>query len=262
MNPQTPAQTPATIYWLIRGVWLEILRRREIPVVGLFMALFIIGALIARYIGAETDAAAAFILNLGLSLAWILSLILSIIIAGRQFPDELEQRTIYPLLAKPVARAQYILAKWLAITIAGSATAVILSILALLASPWPSSLSPGLLIQSLFLLVLAIGTATAITIALSIRLPKAIAYVISILIVFAGGQFAALVTGVAGTGKPAVRWLSGYIPDFARLDLTHAFTQGLPTITLSDLLLRIFYAFAITAFALAVATVLLERKPL
>lgn len=257
-------KSSSVIYWLCRGVFLETVRRRELSVVLLFMGLFIVGAATARFVGAGTDAAAAFIQNLGLSLAWILTLIITVLLAGRQFPDELEQRSIYPLLAKPVARYQYIAGKWLATWLAGSATALVLNLLAMAASPWPDGISLATLLQAIILEVIALSMASAIALALSIRLPKVMALVITLLLVFAGGSLVSLIQSLfaANSMRTLVVWFTNYIPNFSRLDIINEFSAGNPGLAAIDFLSRIIYGAIITAFALAAAMLLLEKKPL
>lgn len=254
----------SVVYWLCRGVFLETIRRREISVVLLFMGLFIIGAATARFVGAETDAAAAFIQNLGLSLAWILAMIVTVLLAGRQFPDELEQRSIYPLLAKPVARYQYILGKWLAVWLAGSATALALNVLALAASPWPGGVSVAALLQAVMLEVIALALATAIALALSIRLPKVLGTVITLLLVFVGGSMVGLIQGYSAASpmRSVIVWFTTYIPNFNRLDLINEFSAGDPGLVALDFVARVLYGAIISAFALAAAILFLEKKPL
>lgn len=257
-------RSQSVLYWLCRGVFLETIRRREISVVLLFMGLFIIGAATARFVGAETDAAAAFIQNLGLSLVWILTMIVTVLLAGRQFPDELEQRSIYPLLAKPVARYQYILGKWLAVWLAAGATALTLNVLALAASPWPGGVSVIALVQAILLELIALGMAAAIAIALSIRLPKALGMVITLLLVFMGGAAVSLIQAfsAASSIRSAVVWVTNYIPNFSRLDLINEFSAGDPSFAVMDFCARLLYGVIISAFALAAAMFFLEKKPL
>ncbi len=254
---------PKVISWLVRGVFLESIRRREISVVLLFMGLFFLGALAARITGVESEAAAQFILNLGLSLAWLFSLLVAIIVSARQFPDELEHRSLYPLLAKPVPRYKYILGKWLATWMAGGLTAMVLCGIALTTAPWPKEMAAVMLGQTMFLMLLAIGMATAIAIALSVKLPKALVIVITVLLAFAGGPFIHLTNAVAGPQwRGIVSWFTGYIPNFSRLDLINPLTAGMPPLSAVDLMIRVLAAGIVILFALGAAMAMLERKPL
>jgi ABC-type transport system involved in multi-copper enzyme maturation permease subunit len=267
LNPQRsarPARTTSPVYWICRGVFIESARRREISVVLLFMALFGIGAVAARFVGSENYAAAAFILNLGLSLAWFMTLLLAILLGGRQFPDELESRSLYPLLAKPLGRHQYVMGKWVATCLVCLATLIILNGIALLASPWPKGLSAGTLIQGLVLEIIAVAAVAALTIMFSIRLPKSLAIVISGLLVFGAAPVVSMILSryAPGNGLHVAEWVTGYIPNIGRLDLLNAFSGGAPPITWWDFAARLLYGALIALFSLGLATALLERRTL
>src|SRR5881394_1704770 len=47
-----------------------------------------------------------------MALIWVSALVIAIVTTARQIPAERENRTIFPLLAKPVSRAQVILGKF------------------------------------------------------------------------------------------------------------------------------------------------------
>jgi len=55
----------------------------------------------------------AIVKDVCLLLIWVSSLVIAIVTAARQIPAEREARTIFPLLAKPVSRAQVIMGKFL-----------------------------------------------------------------------------------------------------------------------------------------------------
>ena len=94
----------------------EMIRRKD------FYVLFVITALITLVLGSINifnDASiAGYLKELALLLIWICSLVIAIATAARQLHAEKENRTIFPLLAKPVSRAQLLLGKffgcWLA----------------------------------------------------------------------------------------------------------------------------------------------------
>ncbi|MBU1086822.1 MAG: ABC transporter permease [Candidatus Omnitrophica bacterium] len=50
--------------------------------------------------------------DIGLSLVGLFSMIITITFSAKQIPAEIETKTIYPLLAKPVARTQFVLGKF------------------------------------------------------------------------------------------------------------------------------------------------------
>jgi ABC-type transport system involved in multi-copper enzyme maturation permease subunit len=89
----------------------ELYRRKD------FYVLFVLTALITLLLGAvnffNDPKIVRYLKEICLLLIWISSLVIAIGTAARQIPAECENRTIFPLLAKPVTRAQVILGKFL-----------------------------------------------------------------------------------------------------------------------------------------------------
>ena len=96
----------------IAGVVIKELYRRKD-----FYVLFVLTALISIILGSmkffNDDRIVRYLKDACLMLIWISSLIIAITTAARQIPAERESRTIFPLLAKPVSRAQLIVGKFL-----------------------------------------------------------------------------------------------------------------------------------------------------
>src|SRR5688572_1117717 len=94
----------------------ELLRRKD------FYVLFVLTALITVVMGSVSffneEKIVRYVKELCLLLIWIASLVIAVTTAARQIPFERENRTLFPLLAKPVTRAQVVLGKfwgcWLA----------------------------------------------------------------------------------------------------------------------------------------------------
>lgn len=97
---------------ILRTTCLDFLRRKDLYVVLLLMGIFGVGALAVRLIGVEDSAAGRFLSSAGLTLAHVLAGILAAVFSARALPEEFDQRTILPLLAKPVTRPRVILGKW------------------------------------------------------------------------------------------------------------------------------------------------------
>ena len=98
--------------WALAGIVIKELYRRKD-----FYVLFVLTGLITVAAGSvqffHDPNIARYIKDLCLFLIWISALIITIGMAARQIPAERESRTIFPLLAKPVTRAQVILGKFL-----------------------------------------------------------------------------------------------------------------------------------------------------
>jgi len=105
-----------TVMALAAVVLKEMYRRKD------FYVLFVLTALVTLVMGAvnffNDQTIIRYLKDICLVLIWISALVIAIATAARQIPSEQENRTIYPLLAKPVTRGQVILGKfagcWLA----------------------------------------------------------------------------------------------------------------------------------------------------
>lgn len=96
---------------LAQVVIRELYRRKD------FYVLFILTVLITLLMGSASwfsdDKVVRALKEICLLLIWMAALFMAVGTASRQIPAEKENRTIFPLLAKPVTRAQVILGKFL-----------------------------------------------------------------------------------------------------------------------------------------------------
>ena len=96
----------------IAGVVIKELRRRKD-----FYVLFVLTALITLVMGSVSifneSNVVRYLKEICLFLIWASSLVIAITTTARQIPMERENRTLFPLLAKPVTRHQLIVGKFL-----------------------------------------------------------------------------------------------------------------------------------------------------
>ena len=95
----------------IAGVVIkEMYRRKD------FYVLFVLTALITLVMGSvnifNQDNIIRYLKEICLFLIWAASLVIAITMTARQIPSERENRTLFPLLAKPVTRHQLLLGKF------------------------------------------------------------------------------------------------------------------------------------------------------
>lgn len=101
-----------TKIWAVASVVIrELYRRKDFYV--LFIVTVLISLIMASVNFFNDDRVVRYLKELCLLLIWIVSLIVAITTAARQVPTEREQRTLFPLLAKPVTRAQVFIGKFL-----------------------------------------------------------------------------------------------------------------------------------------------------
>jgi len=110
---------------LIAGnVIKDAVRRKLFYVVFLFaLAIVALSPLLPSF---EMGARAGFLRDISLSLTSLFGIVMAVILSVGQIPGEVEKRTIYNILSKPVSRLQYLLGKYLGIV------AVLAAILALM----------------------------------------------------------------------------------------------------------------------------------
>jgi ABC-type transport system involved in multi-copper enzyme maturation permease subunit len=114
--PETAITAHPTSAWnnvlAIAGIVIKELYRRKD-----FYVLFVLTALITVVMGSvnifHEDKIVRYLKEICLFLIWASSLVIAITTTARQIPAERENRTLFPLLAKPVTRAQLIVGKFL-----------------------------------------------------------------------------------------------------------------------------------------------------
>ena len=87
---------------LIVASLLEALRRKDIYVVLILTVLMTAGAWMFGFFGVR--GLEVFIRDVTFSAIGIFSTVLAVMLAARQIPEEVQRRTIYPLLARPISR--------------------------------------------------------------------------------------------------------------------------------------------------------------
>src|ERR1700753_688932 len=116
-----PGSSSMNKIFAVAGVVIkELYRRKDFYVLFILTVLITITMWIMNFF--HDIQVIRFIKEICLALIWISALVIAITTAARQIPFERESRTIFPLLAKPVARWQVMLGKfvgcWLAAGVA------------------------------------------------------------------------------------------------------------------------------------------------
>ena len=96
----------------VAGVVIKEMYRRKDFYVLLILTVLITG-MMASVKFFNDDKIVRYLKEICLLLIWISSLVIAIGTAARQLPAEKENRTIFPLLAKPISRAQVVVGKFL-----------------------------------------------------------------------------------------------------------------------------------------------------
>ncbi len=98
--------------WALAGVVIkELYRRKDFYVLFVLTALITIAAGMVNFF--HDPKIVRYVKDICMLLIWVSALLIAIVTTARQIPAERESRTIFPLLAKPVTRGQFILGKFL-----------------------------------------------------------------------------------------------------------------------------------------------------
>lgn len=117
---------------LARGVFLESLRRKDLWVVAILGFLILMGASALGFFGVQ--GLQVFVKDLAVTVLGAFSTIVAVLTSTRMLPEEIKQRTLYPLLSRPISRLDLLIGKllgsilvtWLAFSILCTLTAVAL----------------------------------------------------------------------------------------------------------------------------------------
>lgn len=236
-----------------RAALLDLGRRHDLAVAGIF--LFLLGLLLAaaRVVGLENPATGTFLMNLSLTLVVGLAQAMTLWLAARQFPEELENRTLYPLLARPIRRAEVLVGKWMACSLAGIGLYAAMTLVVWVLAPHLEPYDEWTGAQMVALQVPVLMTVAAWSMALSLLLPKGPAILVAGVFVFAVGPLARL---------GDVFWLVRLLPDVSRLDLVLRYTDGIGPLSAREGILLATSALIWTLLGLTAGAHLFARKKL
>jgi ABC-type transport system involved in multi-copper enzyme maturation permease subunit len=147
-----------------------------------------------------------------------------IFLASSQLPREFDKRTIYPLLAKPISRFQFILGKFFGVVFAGIFCYFLFSIILLIGILYiKTQINLVLYIQNFYLVILMIGIIASLAFVLSLIAHQDAAITILALLFF-----------LAQIYMTTLSYLYDYVSDFGKLILK-IMNYIIPQISLFDL---------------------------
>ncbi|GAB4314138.1 MAG: hypothetical protein Kow0059_05730 [Candidatus Sumerlaeia bacterium] len=106
------------ILLIARSVLIEAVRRREIYTIVAAAVLLIGGVMTVDFFNIE--GLTKFYREVALKVMSTAAALMVIVLAARQLPREFERRTIYPLLARPITRGEFLAGKLLGVMLAAA----------------------------------------------------------------------------------------------------------------------------------------------
>lgn len=228
---------------------LESVRRKDPYVVLILGFAIVLGAGLFNQFGIE--GLEKFVKDVALTVTNILCIVICVVAAARQLPVEISNRTLYPLLAKPVGRSTVFLGKYVGVGLMSSAVVILfwveLQILFMV-----FGISPGVIFfQAMYLRILSMWLIAAVVVTLSLFLTHGANVTVSLLLCLAMSTFANTILAVHGELQGAGRWIAEglywVVPHLELFDLSKKVIHDWPSIPVGALA-------ALTAYAVLYAT--------
>lgn len=244
------------------NVFREVIRDRILYLIGFYALAMILANRLLPSLSASTEQ--KIFLDLTLASMNVLGLVIAVFVGTGLINKEIEKRTVFVLISKPVSRAELIVGKHLGLT---AVLAVLVSAMSTIAfallsfSQIPFSLH-SILISSGFL-VLQLSLVSAIAILFGVFTSSLLAMLFTFGVYLMGIASQDLVKFGKFTKTPAIESLTQglylVLPDLARLDLKNQAVYNL--IPSPDLLwMNGLYAVLYIAFVLSIASLIFSAR--
>lgn len=246
------------------NVFREVIRDRVLYLIAFFAVLLMASAALIPYIAAATED--KIIADVGLAAISILGLIITIFVGTNLINKEIEKRTVYVLIAKPISHVEFIVGKHLGLS---SVLAVlVLAMMAIYMAVLSYSSIPfswgSLLLTGVFQF-LELSLITAVALLFGVFTSSLLATLFTFA-VYLMGHFSRdlLAFGNLAKDDTVSRITQGLylvLPDLARLNLKNQAVYGMELLpTPVEMVSNGIYALIYIALLLAIATFIFSRR--
>ncbi len=258
---------PRAIWLIGKSVLIESIRRREIYAIVLIACLIIGTVMTLDFFGLE--GLTKFYRETALTIMSITTALTVIVLAARQLPREFTNRTIYPLLAKPVSRLTFLFGKLLGVMLAAAFCFALFMTVYVIGSyylhgaiPWP------LFAQYIYLQLVSMLILATLSFWLSMILNLDAAITIAVIFYLTAATFTSITTYIyhlVGPAQRAILLICNYaLPQLTLFDLSektvhdevwHPLSLGVMTALTA-------YALVFAALYFSLAMLSFRRRPL
>ena len=248
-----------------RTIFIEAIRRKEIYVIVLMTVALLFAASFMRFFDLKT--LEKFYTEVSLKVMSVATMLTVIVLGARQLPREFERRTIYPLLAKPISRLEFMLGKYLGVVSAGVFCLGLFMTLFLLGRILQGGSVPAVIFsQFIYLQVLLIAVIASLAFLLSLVAALDATITIVTLIYLLGhvltNALIIIYDFTNGFGQLCLRIMNYVIPQPALFDLSGRMIHHWDAPPALAMVQLTGYAFTFIIPFLTASYLLLRRKPL
>jgi ABC-type transport system involved in multi-copper enzyme maturation permease subunit len=196
----------------------------------------------------------------------LLSVVLAVLFAARQLPEEVSRRTVYPLLARPISRFDLLFGKFLGAYALSLIGLLLFALIAFGAMKW-FGLGVGVIFwQYLALRAAVLGIVCAVTMGLSVFVTPQAAVTLSLLLAMISQTFASAVLLMEGeaerVGQLFLRGTYFALPQFNLFDLSAKVSYGWPPIPAATVVQLFIYGIMHALIWLTIGTLKFRRQAL
>jgi len=206
---------------IARGVLLESLRRKDLWVVAILGFLILMGSSALGFFGVQ--GLQVFVKDLGVTVLGGFSTIVAVITSTRLIPEEIKQRTLYPLLSRPISRLDLLLGKLLGAVLVTWLAFLILAALTGAALYGFGVTFEWVMFQYVIVKMLGLALVCALGLTLSVYMTPAAASTTTFIFAFGSSIIVRGLTSGYAQADPGSQFLfkliNGILPQFTLFDL-------------------------------------------
>ncbi|MBN1269900.1 MAG: ABC transporter permease [Kiritimatiellae bacterium] len=237
-------------------MWTEMMRRKDFYVLLLLLGALVFVLTSVNVFGLHSTT--RYVADVGLLLAWVFSLVLTVNLVGRQLPTEEQKGTIYPLLAKPLTRGELLIGKWLGgWTAVAGASLAFYGVIVLVMKLRGAGFGPAAFWQAWLLHVMALAIVAALALLLSTRMSFGAAATTALIAVAAAflivPRVPSLLVHEKGASATGLLLMYYVLPHFELFDLRQRLVHGLGPAPWSVVLMVMLYGLVYAKILLLLA---------
>ena len=242
---------------------LELYRRKDIYVAVILLMAVMVPLASVNVFGVE--GIENYLSEITLLLIWLFSTLITVMTTARQIPSEIESRTVYPLLAKPVTRSTFVWGKYMGALAASCGTITIFyACFAIMAAIFSEGVVNTVFIQAFFFHLAFTALLSAFTMLGSVIMTKPANVTCSLLLAFFmvlfGKGLHSMLQATAWPLKGVVAFLHAFAPHFEFYDLRGLVTHNWPPLSVGVFCFALVYAVVYGVLVIAVTVKVLKRK--
>ncbi|MEM9214964.1 MAG: ABC transporter permease [Cyanobacteria bacterium P01_F01_bin.150] len=251
--------------WVIaQNVFREVIRDRILYLIGFFAVILVVISLLLPQISANTQD--KILLDVGMAGIAIAGLVTAVFVGTGLVNKEIEKRTVFVLIAKPISRVEFIVGKHLGLTavlavLITAMTVIYFGVLSFHQVTYPI----GSLAIASFYTLLELSLVTAIAILFGVFTSSLMSTILTFAMYVMGHLSSDLVELAKLAKNPSLEQLTEnmylVLPDLSRLNLRNAAVYGselMPEPT--ELLSSGIYAIAYIVLLLTIANLIFSRR--